>query len=377
MVSTDKQYWAHTQKSDRMIVRRSVMAAMMKTRAAKSGLPPGSLVHIGEKKSEAIQISLISYNEAGFEEKTIGADELGLIRTEKSTVNWISVEGIHDVAVIEKVGKHFGIHPLVLEDILNTEQRPKIENYDKYAYIVAKSLLYDKTEGEFTTEQESFILGENYVISFSESKTGTYDPLREHIRQGLGHVRKMGADYLVYSLLDVLVDNYFDVLESLSDKIEFAEDALISTFTPDTLQVIHKLKKQMLYLHKAVWPMREVIGALDRSGICFVNDSTLIYVRDLYDHVVQIIDTTETLRDILSSMLDMYLSSVSNRMNEIMKVLTMMSTVFIPLTFIAGVYGMNLIMPEYHWTFMYPVLWAIMISIVIVMLAFFKKKKWW
>ena len=350
---------------------------MMKTRAAKSGLPPGSLVHIGEKKSEAIQISLISYDEAGFEEKTISADELDLILPERSTVYWISVEGIHDVAIIEKVGKHFGIHPLVLEDILNTEQRPKIENYEKYAYIVAKALLYDKTEGEFTTEQESFILGENYVISFSESKTGTYDPLREHIRQGLGHVRKMGADYLVYSLLDVLIDNYFDVLESLSDKIEFAEDALISTFTPDTLQVIHKLKKQMLYLHKAVWPMREVIGALDRSGICFVNDSTLIYVRDLYDHVVQIIDTTETLRDILSSMLDMYLSSVSNRMNEIMKVLTMMSTVFIPLTFIAGVYGMNLIMPEYHWTFMYPVLWAIMISIVIVMLAFFKKKKWW
>ena len=330
-----------------------------------------------KKKGEEIIIDLFSYNEAGFAEKVIGIDELCLMHMEKNLTYWINVEGIHDVAVIEKLGKFSGIHPLVLEDILDTGHRPKIENYDDYAYIIAKELLHDDKSGEFTTEQVSFILGENYIISFGESTTEIYDPLRERIRQGLGHIRKAGADYLLYSLLDVIVDNYFDVMEGLSDKIEFAEDALISTFTPDTLQVIHKLKKQMLYLHKAVWPLREVIGALERDEISFIKEPTRIYIRDLYDHVIQIIDTTETLRDILSSMLDMYLSSVSNRMNEIMKVLTMMSTVFIPLTFIVGLYGMNLIMPEFQWPLMYPLLWAIMISIVILMLVFFKKKKWW
>jgi len=354
------------------------MNTIKKKLSIKAGLPPGSLIHIGEKKSETIQIRQFSYNKDSFEEKVIDLNDVSLICLEKSTIHWIEVEGIHDVGTIEKLGNCFGIHPLVLEDILNTEQRPKIENYEGYTFIVVKMLFYDNKLDEFTTEQESFILGENYVISFSERKSETYNTVREGIRQGIGRIRKMGADYLIYNLLDVIVDNYFVVLDELSEKIEDAEDELVLKPSQDTLKVIHKLKRQMLYLHKSVWPLREVISFLSRSETTLVKESVDIYIRDLYDHVIQIMDTTETLRDILSSMLDMYLSSISNRMNEIMKVLTIISTVFIPLSFIVGLYGMNLKnMPEYNWPWMYPVLWAIMISVATSMLIFFKKKKWW
>jgi len=350
----------------------------MKKKSVKTGLPPGSLIHIGDKKSETVQISLLSYTEDGFQDKPVDINKMSSLIPSKSGIHWISVEGIHDVDVIKNLGDTFGLHPLVLEDILNTDHRPKIENYDKYTYIVAKLLLYDEKQKEFTTEQESFILGENYVISFSERKTEIYNTVQERIRQGAGHTRKMGADYLLYSLLDVIVDNYFNVLEKLSDEIELAEDELISNPSPETLKVIHKFKKQMLYMHKAVWPLREVIGVLERNEITLVKESTSLYIRDLYDHLIQIMETVETLRDILSSMLDMYLSSISNRMNEVMKILTIISTVFIPLTFIVGLYGMNFkYMPELNWPFMYPVVWIIMISISVLMLSFFKKKKWW
>ena len=354
------------------------MNKTMKKKSVKTGLPPGSLIHIGDKKNKDVQIRIFSYTEENYEENLIEINKLSQLLPLKSGIHWIEVEGIHDVDIIKELGDVFGLHPLVLEDILNTDHRPKIENYDNYAYIVAKLLLYDEKESEFTTEQESFILGENYIISFSERKTEIYDKVQERIRQGVGHTRKMGADYLLYSLLDVIVDNYFDVLESLSDEIELAEDELISNPSPETLKAIHKFKKQMLYMHKAVWPLREVIGVLERNEITLMKESNSIYIRDLYDHVIQIMETVETLRDILSSMLDMYLSSISNRMNEVMKILTMISTVFIPLTFIVGLYGMNFkYMPELSWTFMYPVVWVIMISIAVLMLSFFKKKKWW
>jgi len=354
------------------------MNKIIKRRSIKAGLPPGSLIYTGENKSETIQIKLFNYSIDSFEEKVIDLDDMSLLHSEKSTVHWINVEGIHDVNTIEKLGSCFGIHPLVLEDILNTGQRPKIENYEGYTYIVVKMLFYDNNLEEFTTEQESFILGENYVISFSERKVEIYNTVREEIRKGVGRIRKMGADYLIYNLLDTIVDNYFVVLDELSERIEDTEDELVTNPSKSTLQVIHKLKRQMLYLHKSVWPLREVINFLTRSETPLVKESVDVYIRDLYDHVIQVMDTTETLRDILSSMLDMYLSSVSNKMNEIMKVLTIISTVFIPLSFIVGLYGMNLTnMPEYNWPWMYPVVWVIMISIVISMLIFFKKKKWW
>ncbi len=353
------------------------MNTTMKRKSVKTGLPPGSLIHIGDRKNETVQISLLSYNEDGFKEISVDINDMSALVPTKSEIHWISVEGIHNVDVIKNLGDVFGFHPLVQEDILNTDHRPKIENYDEYAYIVAKLLLYDENQSEYTNEQESFILGKNYVISFSERKTEIYSPVKERIMKGAGHITKMGADYLLYSLLDVIVDNYFDVLEKLSDEIEIAEDELISNPSPDTLKVIHKFKRQMLYIHKAVWPLREVIGELERNETSLVKESTSLYIRDLYDHIIQIMETVETLRDILSSMLDMYLSSISNRMNEVMKILTIISTLFIPLTFIVGLYGMNFrYMPELNWRFMYPVVWIVMITIVIFMVAFFKRKKW-
>jgi magnesium transporter len=349
-----------------------------KQRSKKVGHPPGSLIHVGERKKEKAQIKLIKYSEATFEETDSNIEDICHLDRNNSIVHWINVEGIHDVNLLESLGKCFGIHPLVLEDILNTDQRPKIEDYGQYIFMVVKMLSYDTNKGEIITEQQSFILGDNFVISFSESDTNIFDPVREWIKHGIGRIRKMGADFLVFTLLDVIVDNYFVVLDELSEKIENTEDEMVEKSSPETLQTIHKLKRNMLFLHKSVWPLREIIGTLDRGVTPLIKDSIDIYIRDLYDHVIQVMDTTETLRDILSSMLDIYLSSVSNRMNEIMKVLTIISTVFIPLSFIVGLYGMNLKnMPEYGVPWMYPVVWIIMISIAIVMLIFFKKKKWW
>jgi magnesium transporter len=347
-------------------------------KSVKTGLPPGSLIHIGEKKNDNVEIVVISYDENSINKQLIEIEDLRKFTFSKDTSYWIAIEGLHDVDIVRRLGEIFDLHLLVLEDILNTDHRPKIENYDKYTYIVAKMLLYDDKLGEFTTEQESCILGENYVISLSERKTGIYEKLQERILEGGSHIEKAGADYLLYSLLDVIVDNYFNVLEKLSDEIELVEDELILKPSPDTLKVIHKFKRQMLYMHKSVWPLREVIAVIERNEIPLVKESTSIYIRDLYDHIIQIMETVETLRDILSSMLDMYLSSISNKMNEVMKILTIISTVFIPITFIVGLYGMNFkYMPELNWPFMYPVVWIIMISIAAVMLSFFKKKKWW
>ena len=341
-------------------------------------MPPGSLIHIGKRKKDKIKITQLCYSHDSFEENEIDIADTCLLSKRTASINWINVDGIHEVDILEKIGNCFGLHPLVMEDILNTEQRPKIENLGEYIYIVVKLLSYDNQLAEFATEQASFILGENLVISFNEQENAIFTPVREQIRQGIGRIRKLGADYLIYTLLDMIVDNYFVVLEELGEKIEDVEDELVTKPSPDTLQVIHKLKKQMLFLHKSVWPLREVLGSLERGETALINDSTDIYIRDLYDHVIQIMDTTETLRDILSSMLDIYLSSISNRMNEIMKVLTIISTVFIPLSFIVGLYGMNFEnMPEYHWPWMYPAVWITMITIAGSMLVYFKKKKWW
>ncbi len=344
----------------------------------KAGLPPGSLVHIGEQKLEKIRIRLLSYSEAACTEKELELSEATLAGLDKSSVHWIRVEGIHDAQAIGQLGRGLGIHPLVLEDILDTGHRPKIDNYRDYIYLAVKTVGYDSQASKFDLEQESFVLGENYLISFSEGDTAIYDPLLERIKTNAGLLRSSGADYLLYGLLDIIVDHYFVALENLGEEIDAIQDELVTDPVPATMQFIHELKTEMLYLHRAVWPMREIIGFLTRRETPLVKDATQLYIRDLYDHVIQVMDTTETLRDILTSMLDMYLSSVSNRMNEVMKVLTIIATVFIPLTFIVGVYGMNIVnMPELHWPWFYPALWVIMITIAGMMLAFFKKKKWW
>lgn len=343
----------------------------------KVGLPPGTLVHVGEKKTEKTRVTVIEYDREGFQEKEIEKIEESFILKDKPTVTWINLDGLHQTDIIEKVGAHFGIHPLVLEDIVHTGQRPKTEDHGDYIFTVLRMLYYDQEEEEIISEQISVILGPNYVISFQEREGDIFNPIRERIRNGKGRIRKAGADYLAYGLLDAIVDHYFLILENLGEKIESLEEELVTHHTPETLQMIHKLKTTMISLRKSVWPLREVIGGLERGESPLITEPTGIYLRDLYDHTIQVIDTIETFRDMVSGMLDIYLSSVSNRMNEVMKVLTIIATIFIPLTFIAGIYGMNFkFMPELEWHFGYPLALLVMLSIVGLMVIYFRRKRW-
>jgi len=350
---------------------------IIQNRHKKVGLPAGTVVYTGDKKTEKVRIAIIDYDEAQFQEKEAQTVEECFPFKDKPTVTWINIDGIHQVDIIEKIGKHFNLHPLVLEDIVNTGQRPKMEDFVDYLFVVLKMLHYDEKEKAVRAEQVSLILGSNYVISFQETEGDVFDPIRERIRMERGRIRKMGADYLVYSLIDEIIDNYFLILEKLGEKIEDMEDALIADPTPETLQAIHGLKREMIFLRKSVWPLREVISRLERWESPLIDKSMAIYLRDVYDHTIQVIDAIETFRDMLSGMLDIYLSSISNRMNEIMKVLTMIATIFIPLTLIAGIYGMNFkYMPELESPWSYPMIYLVMLVIGVIMVIYFRRKRW-
>ncbi len=353
------------------------MNRRMKKRLKLLGQPPGTLVHIGEKKIENVKISIIDYDEKYFEEKKDVMVEECSSYIQKPTVSWINIDGLHNVDVIEEIGKEFNIHPLLLEDIVNTEQRPKIEDFDNYIFIILKMLTYDKDDVTIDSEQVSIILGSNFVISFQEREGDVFNPIRERIQQNKGRIRKTGADYLAYALIDAIVDNYFIILESFGERIESLEEELLKDPTPDTSAKIHNLKRELIFLRRSVWPLRELINILERGESSLIKKSTLIFLRDVYDHTIQVIDTVETFRDTITGMLDTYLSSLSNRMNETMKVLTIIATIFIPLTFIAGIYGMNFrYMPELEWRWAYPTVWIVILAVGISMFIFFKKKKW-
>ena len=353
------------------------MAKLVKKRTQKSGLPPGTLIHIGEKRTEKVKIRIMDYSDMGLKEMEADTIETCFPFKDKPTNTWINIEGIHDVRVLERLGECYGFHTLILEDILNTDQRPKMEDHGEYIYVVLKMLNSDKNNS-VVIEQISLLLGKNFVISLQEGLEGdVFNPVRERIRSGKGRIRKMGSDYLAYALLDSIVDNYFIVLEKLGEKIEVLEEELITNPKRETLHAIHNLKREMIFLRKSVWPLREVISGLERGESSLISKSTQIFLRDLYDHTIQVIDTVEAFRDMLSGMLDIYLSSVSNKMNEVMKVLTIIATIFIPLTFIAGVYGMNFRnMPEIEWQWGYPLSLLIMGGVAIIMLIFFRKKRW-
>ena len=361
------------------------MPTLIPKRSRKAGLPPGSLVHIGGRRAGEPTVSVLSYDEAGFEERQAASLTECVVFKDKPAVTWLNVEGLHQVELIEKLGQCHGLHPLLLEDVLNTEQRPKLEDYGGYIFIVLKMLSVGEGEGqgesegdEVRTEQVSLVLGPNYVISFQEGAGGdVFDPVRERIRGGKGRVRQMGADYLAYALMDAVIDNYFLVLEKLGERIELLEDELVADPRPATVRAIHELKRHLIFLRKSVWPLREVVGALERGESALIQKETAVYLRDTYDHTIQVIDTLETYRDMISGMLDIYLSSISNRMNEIMKVLTIIATIFIPLTFIVGVYGMNFhYMPELEWRWGYAVVWGIMAAVALGMLVYFRRKRW-
>lgn len=347
----------------------------------KPGTAPGTLEPRAERRVEAATIDFIDYSSDHLEEKRIARMEELLPLCETDTVTWINIVGGHDVQVLEQLGSGFGLHRLALEDVLHTGQRPKVEDYEDHNFIVLKLI---SLEDRLQAEQISIFQGKNFVITIQEVPGDVFDPIRERIRQGKGKIRDRGADYLTYALVDALVDHFFPVLEEYGERIEELEDELTDTPTRESLEKIHVIRKDLLMMRRAAWPQREVVSALERQESPLIDRGTKIFLRDAYDHAVQILDIIESYRDLASGLMDLYLSSVSNRTNDVMKVLTIMASIFIPLSFVAGIYGMNFnpeagpwSMPELDWPWAYPALWLIMIGIAGGMVLFFRRRGWW
>jgi magnesium transporter len=361
--------------------RRFLVRLMSRRR--KAGLPPGSLEHVGERKVENVRLTVFDYDHDTATEVHIEQVEECLPLKDRPSVTWLNVDGLHDTETLRSIGEAFHIHPLVLEDILHTDQRPKAEYFEGYVFLVLRMLYHESGATDLVSEQVSLILGDRFVISFQERPGDVFDPIRDRIKNANGRIRREGADYLAYALLDAIVDNYFVVLERVGDRIEALEDELVEAFDDFSLAVVHTLKRDMIHLRRSIWPLREVINSLSREDTRLIATTTHIYLRDVYDHTIQVIDTVESYRDLISGMVDLYMTGVSNRMNQVMKVLTIIATIFIPLTFIAGIYGMNfnpeaspLNMPELNWVFGYPAVLAVMLLVVIGMFLYFKRKKW-
>jgi magnesium transporter len=346
-------------------------------RSEKAGLPPGSLVYVGDKPGGKPRITVIDYDADHFFEKEVASVEECFPFKATATVTWINVDGVHDADVVGRLGAEFGLHPLVLEDIMATTQRPKVEDLCSAVFIVLRMIESDPDGQNMTADQLSLILGPNYVLSFQETPGDCLDPIRERIRGAKGRIRSLGPDFLTYAIIDAVVDNYFFVLEKLGERIDALEETLAEEPRREMLHEIHGLKREMIGLRKSVWPLREVVGGFERLESPLLKKSTGLFLRDLYDHSIQVIDTVESFREMLTSMVETYLSSVSNRMNEIIKVLTIISTIFIPITFLVGLYGMNFVhMPEIRWRWGYAFAWALIIGSVGAMFVFFRKKKW-
>lgn len=353
------------------------MSLFLKKSSKKAGLPPGTVVFVGEQKVEEIRITLIDYDENQYNEREIKNIEDCFPYKDTPSISWINIDGVHHVDVIEKLGDHFVLHPLLQEDVVNTHQRPKFDEFDDHLFVVLRMFFLNEEKNELEAEQISLIVGANFVISFQERQGDVFEQVRERLRRGKGRIRKKGSDYLCYCLIDAIVDSYYTVLETLGEHIESLQEELVSDPKQEDLQIIQHLKRDMIFCRKSVWPLREVIGGLVRSESPLIKEDVLVYVRDVYDHVIQAIDTIETFRDMLSAMLDIYLSSVGNRMNEVMKVLTIIATIFIPMTFLAGIYGMNFkYMPELEWRYAYLFFWIVVSVILIAMITYFKRKKW-
>ncbi|MFH1306372.1 MAG: magnesium/cobalt transporter CorA [Candidatus Micrarchaeota archaeon] len=343
----------------------------------KAGLPPGTLVYIGDKRTDTGKITIVNYDKGRYSERRAKNAKEAIKAKRKKGITWIHVDGLHNLRIIEEIGRGFGLHPMLLEDLVNTEQRPKLDDYDDHLFIVLKSLEYNPRKKEITDEHVALVLGKNYVLSFQEKKPNIFKGVKESIRNKRGKIRKMGADYLAYILMDSIVDRYFSALDGIGEVIGDVEEKLANGAGQKTLRIIQKLKREMLYVRKKVWPLREVTNKLQRRETDLIKRSTEIYLKDLNDHVVQSIDTTDTFTSMLANMLDVYLSSISNKTNEVMKVLTIFTAVFIPMTFITGLYGMNFrFMPELAHPFGYFGALGAMGVIAIILLVFFKRKKW-
>lgn len=343
----------------------------------KIGLSPGSIIYTGNKASQELFVESFDYYKEKLEEKVYAdIEEIYDLKTSNS-ISWININGLNHVKEIEKIGNHFNLHSLTLEDIVNTGHRPKIDDYSDYIFIVLKMLYFNKNE-EIVNEQVSFILGDNYVISFQEADGDVFDALRERIRNPKGRIRNMGSDYLLYALMDAIADHYFVVIESVSHKIEDLEDDLFTGFSQEEISIqIQNLKREILKIRRAIFPLREIINKIEKNDSNFIKSTTIPYFRDIYDHVIQVSENIEIYREMIWGLMDMYMTNISNKMNQVMKVLTIISTIFIPLTFLAGIYGMNFDnIPELHYQYAYFILWGIMILMFLAMIYFFKKKKW-
>ena len=339
------------------------------------GAPPGALFYNGEETDRKVKITLIEFNETEYFEQDFYDLEDCIMHVKPNMVKWINVEGVHNTNLIEKIGKLYNIHPLTLEDIVHIDQRPKFEEFDNYILAIMRMINYD---AEVVSEQLSIVLLENTVISFQEPHGGdAFDIIRNRLRQCKGRVRRLGADYLFYALIDAVVDCYFTAIEKIGDRVEEIEEEIMNEPKKESLKQLYRLKREVIFLRKQVWPLRDLIANLIRSETVLITPSTDLFLRDIQDHSTRIIDTVETYRDLLSGIMDIYLSTNANKMNEVMKVLTIMSSIFIPVTFIAGVYGMNFeYMPELKSPIGYACVWAVMLTVIIGLVIYFKKKKW-
>jgi len=341
------------------------------------GSTPGTVKYVGEKREDPVKLQIIDYNLDELHECTIENLDEFKPYLEKNTVTWLNITGVHNTKTIEELGKIANLHPLVLEDIANTTQRPKVEDYENYLFIIIRMLDFDNEKREITTEQVSIIVSKNFVITFQEKEGDVLEPLRNRIKNAKGRIRKLRSDYLTYAIIDSMVDHYFFVLEQIGEELEKLEADVMTHLDQKTLNIIYRIKQELIILRKSIWPTRDMISRLERAEFEIIDDSIGVFFRDVYDHTIQVVETVETFRDMTSGLLDLYLSSVSNRMNEIMKVLTIFAAIFIPLTFIAGVYGMNFeYIPELKFKWGYFGVWIIMASVGLGLIFYFKRKKW-
>ncbi|MDD2318893.1 MAG: magnesium/cobalt transporter CorA [Geobacteraceae bacterium] len=353
------------------------MARFLKKKEASLGKAPGELVFIGEQKVEEATIRVINYDQEHLSEQELQDIKEGIPYKETSTVTWLNINGLHDTELIKSVGSIFGLHALVLEDMVNTGQRPKMEDFDDYLFIVVKMMRYDEAAGIINNEQLSMVLGKSFLLTVQEQPGDVFEPVRERIRKQKGRIRKVGIDYLAYALLDTIVDNYIFIIERLGEQIEDIEDEILDNPNQDVLTRINAYKREMNYLRKSIRPARELILQLSKHDSDLVQEQTLPFLKDLLDLVTQAVEVIDTYRDMLSDHLDIYNTGVNNRLNEIMKILTIFSAIFIPLTFIAGIYGTNFkYLPELNYRYSYFALWGVMVVIALGMVRFFRRKKW-
>ncbi len=353
------------------------MARFLKNKEASLGQVPGELIFIGEQKVPASTIRILDYDQGNLNERFLQDIKEGLPYKETPTVTWLNIYGLHDTELLRSVGKGFGLHPLVLEDISNTGQRPKMEEYDDYLFFVLKMMRYDEDEGKIHSEQLSLVLGKNVLITFHEQPADVFEPVRDRIRKQRGRIRKVGIDYLAYALLDTIVDNYIYIIERLGEQIEEIEDAILESPTQEVLTKINDYKREMNYLRKAIRPAKESILQLCRLDSDLIQEQTVPFLKDLLDLASQAVEVIDTYREMLSDHLNIYNTGVSNRLNEIMKVLTIFSAIFIPLTFIAGIYGTNFEnLPELHYRYSYFVFWGVLLTVALLMVKFFKRRNW-